>query len=249
MKISIITATYNSSATIDGCIASVNKQTYQNIEHIIIDGDSSDKTLEVVRNTPSRITHIISEPDKGIYDAMNKGIAIATGDIIGILNSDDFLASDDILELISKSFEKENCDAIFGNLDFVASNDTARIIRKWKSSSFEKGSFAKGWHSPHPTFYVKREIYEKYGTFDISLNVSADFEIMLRFLERYKIKAHYLDRIIVKMRYGGESTGSLRKILRGNFNIKKAFKKNGIKVSPFYPFIRLIPKLKEFIIK
>lgn len=249
MKISIITATYNSSATIASCIASVNEQSYRNIEHIIIDGSSSDNTLEIVRNTPNRITKIISEPDQGIYDAMNKGIVAATGDIIGILNSDDFLASADILELIAKTFEQENCDAIFGNLDFVAPNNTEKVIRKWKSSTFKNGSFAKGWHSPHPTFYVKREIYQKYGTFDISLKVSADFEIMLRFLERYKIKAHYLDRIIVKMRYGGESTGSLRKILRGNYNIKKAFKKNDIKVSPFYPFIRLIPKLKEFIIR
>lgn len=249
MKISIITATYNSASSISACIASINNQTYQNIEHIIIDGSSTDNTIDIANNTPSRITKIVSEQDKGIYDAMNKGIALATGDIIGILNSDDFLASDDILELIAKTFEQENCDAIFGNLDFVASNNTEKVVRKWKSSSFETGSFAKGWHSPHPTFYVRREIYEKYGTFDISLNVSADFEIMLRFLERYKIKAYYLDRIIVKMRYGGESTGSLRKILRGNLNIKKAFKKNKIKVSPFYPFIRLIPKLKEFIIK
>lgn len=249
MRISIITATYNSAASIKNCLTSVNIQTFQNIEHIIIDGSSTDNTLEIIKNTPNRIIKIISEQDLGIYDAMNKGIKLATGDIIGILNSDDFLASDDILELIAKTFEKEKCDALFGNLDFVASNDPIKIVRRWKSSPFEQGSFAKGWHSPHPTFYVKREIYEKYGLFDISLNVSADFEIMLRFLERYKIKAHYLDRIIVKMRYGGESTGSLRKIIRGNRNIIKAFKKNGIKVSPFYPFIRLIPKLKEFIIK
>lgn len=249
MKISIITATFNSASSIAECIHSVNTQSFKNIEHIIIDGSSTDHTLEIIKNTPSRITKIVSEPDKGIYDAMNKGIAWANGDIIGILNSDDFLASDDILELIAQTFEKENCDAVFGNLDFVAPNNTEKVIRKWKSSPFKEGSFAKGWHSPHPTFYVRREVYEKYGTFDISLNVSSDFEIMLRFLERHKIKAHYLDRIIVKMRYGGESTGSLRKIIRGNRNIIKAFKKNGIKVSPFYPFIRLIPKLKEFIIK
>jgi glycosyltransferase involved in cell wall biosynthesis len=180
---------------------------------------------------------------------MNKGISMATGDIIGILNSDDFLATDNILELIAHTFEHEGCDAIFGNLDFVASNDINKIVRRWKSSPFKQGSFSKGWHSPHPTFYVKREIYNKYGMFDISLNVSADFEIMLRFIERYKISTHYLDNVIIKMRYGGESTGSLRKIIRGNRNIIKAFEKNGIKVSPFYPFLRLIPKFKEFIIK
>lgn len=249
MRISIITATYNSTPTIAGCLASVYQQTYKNIEHIIIDGASTDNTLEIIKNTPSRITKIISEPDLGIYDAMNKGIKLATGDIIGILNSDDFLASDDILELIAQTFEKEKCDAIFGNLDFVASNDPIKVIRRWKSSPFEQGSFAKGWHSPHPTFYVKREVYEKFGNFDITLDVSADFEIMLRFIERYKIETHYLDRVIVKMRYGGESTGSIRKIIRGNRNIIKAFKKNGIKVSPFYPFIRIVPKLKQFISK
>lgn len=249
MRISIITATYNSAASIKDCLSSVNIQTFQNIEHIIIDGASTDNTLEIIKSTPNRITKIISEPDRGIYDAMNKGIAIATGDIIGILNSDDFLASEDILELIAKTFEQNKGDAIFGNLDFVASNNTEKVIRKWKSTPFKQGSFAKGWHSPHPTFYVRREIYEKYGMFDVSLNVSADFEIMLRFIERYKIKTHYLDRVIVKMRYGGESTGSIRKIIRGNRNIIKAFKKNGIKVSPFYPFIRLVPKLKEFTIK
>lgn len=249
MKISIITATYNSASSITGCITSVNNQTYLDIEHIIIDGFSTDNTIEKVTNTPNKIVKIVSEPDHGIYDAMNKGISMASGDIIGILNSDDFLASHDILELIAKAFEQEKCDAIFGNLDFVASSSTDKVIRKWKSSPFEQGSFAKGWHLPHPTFYVKREIYEKYGTFDISLNVSADFEIMLRFLELYKIKVYYLDRTIVKMRYGGESTGSLKKIIEGNKNIMKAFKKNGIKVSPFYTINRLASKLKQFIKK
>lgn len=249
MKISIITATFNSAKFLTDCITSVNKQTYQNIEHIIIDGVSSDNTLDIIRNTPNRIAKIISEPDKGIYDAMNKGIKLATGDIIGILNSDDFLASENILELIAETFRQEKCDAIFGNLDFVASNDTNKVIRKWKSSPFVKGSFTKGWHPPHPTFYAKREIYEKYGLFDISLNVSADFEIMLRFIEKHRIKTHYLDRVMVKMRYGGESTGSIQKIIKGNRNIMKAFKKNGIKVSTFYPFTRLLPKLKEFVSK
>ncbi len=246
MKISIITATYNSAHSILDCLSSVNNQTFQNIEHIIIDGISTDNTLEIIRNTPNRITKIISEPDFGIYDAMNKGIKLATGDIIGILNSDDFLASEDILELIAHTFEKEKCDAIFGNLDFVASNDSKRIIRKWKSSNYHAGSFQKGWHPPHPTFYVSREVYEKFGNFDISLNVSADFEIMLRFIEKNNINISFLDETIVKMRYGGESTGSLMKIIKGNRNILKAFKKNGIEVSPFYPFIRLIPKFKQF---
>ena len=249
MKITLITATYNSSQTISDCIVSVNNQTYQNIEHIIIDGSSKDKTIDIINSLHNRVEKLISKPDNGIYDAMNKGIALATGDIIGILNSDDFLASDNILEKIAKTFENEKCDAIFGNLDFVASNDPFKVIRKWKSSPFEYGSFAKGWHCPHPTFYVKNDIYKKYGSFDISLDVSADFELMLRFIEKYKIKTYYLNDTIVKMRYGGESTGSLKKIIKGNLNIMRAFKKNEIKVSRFYPLIRFLQKLKQFISK
>lgn len=249
MKISIITVSFNSAATIVDCINSVNKQTHNKIEHIIIDGDSKDNTIELINSIQNRVSTIISEPDKGIYDAMNKGIALATGDIIGILNSDDFLASPYVLENIIQTFEKENCDAVYGNLDFVSSDNSNKIIRHWKSSPFKKGSFAKGWHPPHPTFYVKRKIYEKYGMFDTSLNVSADFELMLRFIEKHQIKVHYIDETIVKMRYGGESTGSLAKIFMGNSNIIKAFKKNGIKVSPLYPLIRLLPKLKQFLIK
>jgi len=220
-----------------------------NIEHIIIDGASSDNTIQEIKNTSNRISKIISEPDRGIYDAMNKGIALATGDIIGILNSDDFLASNEVISKIVEKFENEKCDAVYGDLDFVASNDPNKIVRQWKSSPYVKGSFRKGWHPSHPTFYVKREIYEKFGNFDISLNVSADFELMLRFIEKNQIKVHYLNETIVKMRYGGESTGSFKKIIEGNRNIMKAFKKNNIPVSPFYPIIRLLPKLKQFFIK
>ena len=249
MIFSIITATYNSAAHIADCIASVNKQNYSNVEHIIIDGDSKDSTLEIIKSVPNRITKIISELDNGIYDAMNKGIILAKGDIIGILNSDDFYASNDILEMICKKFEATGCDAFYGNLDFVDSKDTKKVIRHWKSSPYISGSFKKGWHPPHPTFFIKREIYERYGLFDTSLNVSADFELMLRFIEKHKIKVEYLNETIVKMRYGGESTGSLKKIIEGNRNVMKAFRKNGIKISPFYPAIRLIPKIKQFILK
>lgn len=249
MKVSIITATFNSSSTIADCLASVNNQTYPNIEHIIIDGSSTDNTVNIIKSIANRVKKIISEPDKGIYDAMNKGIALANGDIIGILNSDDLLASNDIIEKIVKTFEEEKCDAVFGNLDFVDSADTSRIVRRWEGTPYVNGSFKKGWHPSHPTFYVKREIYEKYGNFDISLNVSADFELMLRFIEKHQIRVFYLDGTIVKMRYGGESTGSIKKIIVGNRNIMKAFKKNDILVSPFYPVFRLLPKLRQFFIK
>jgi len=249
MKITLITATYNSEATIADCIQSVDNQTHYDLEHIIIDGRSKDNTLDIIKFMPNRVTQIISEPDHGIYDAMNKGIKLANGDIIGILNSDDFYASNNILAKIVKTFKTTNCDAVYGNLDFVATADTTKIIRHWKSSPFIPGSFTKGWHPPHPTFFVKKEVYKKFGLFDTNLDVSADFELMLRFIEKNHVKVSYLDETIVKMRYGGESTGSLKKIIEGNRNILRAFKKNGIKVSPFYTVLRLIPKLKQFISK
>lgn len=248
MRISIITVTFNSSATIGECIHSVSSQTYHDIEHIIIDGASKDKTIEIINSEKNRIKKIISEPDFGIYDAMNKGIKLATGEVIGILNSDDKYASPYIITKIIDLFKETNCDAIYGNLDIVVSNshNNERIIRHWKSSKYIPGGFKKGWHPPHPTFFVKKRIYEKYGLFDISLNVSADFELMLRFIERYHIRIEYLDETIVKMRYGGESTRSFRKIIEGNLNIRKAFDNNGIKASPFYPILRFVPKVKQF---
>lgn len=246
MTISIITATYNSSAYIADCISSINEQTYQNIEHIIIDGLSQDNTLEIINKTPNKVTKIVSEHDNGLYDAMNKGITIANGDIIGILNSDDVLSSNNILSKIATTFENEQCDAIFGDLDFVSPSGTEKIIRKWKSSPFLIGSFARGWHPPHPTLYVKKDIYEKYGLFDISLNVSADFELMLRLFEKHRIRTVYINDVLVKMRYGGESTGSIKKIIQGNVNIIKAFKKNEIPISFMYPLHRLASKIKQF---
>lgn len=247
MKISIITATYNSAAHVTSCIESVNNQTYPNIEHIIVDGASKDNTVEIVKAIPNRVAKLISEPDKGIYDAMNKGIELATGDIVGILNADDFYASNTIIETIVKVFQEANVESVFGNLDFVVANDIDKVVRHWKSAPFIQGSFSKGWHPPHPTFFVKNEVYEKYGLFDTSLDVSADFELMLRMLERFKISTFFIDETIVKMRYGGESTGSLQKIITGNKNILKAFKINGVKISPFHTFKRLSKKALQFL--
>ncbi len=249
MKISIITTTYNSADTIKDTLSSVNAQSYSNIEHIIVDGSSKDKTLEIVRNYGERVSKIISEPDKGIYDAMNKGVKAATGDVVGILNSDDVYASENVITNVMRLFNDENCDGVYGNLNFVKADNLNEVVRVWKSSPYKPSSFAKGWHPPHPTFFVKKEVYDNYGLFDISLNVSADFELMLRFIEKHKIDVCFLDEVLVKMRYGGESTGSIKKIIAGNKNIIKAFKKNDLDVSYLYPIYRLLPKLKQFITK
>ena len=243
MKISIITATYNSEKTLKDTIESVLSQTYPDIEYIIIDGKSKDHTLDIVREYEPRFNgrmHWISERDKGIYDAMNKGINLASGEVVGILNSDDLLIDKTVIEDIVKTFDKQ-VEAVFSNLFFVKENDVNSVVRYWKASSYK--SFKSGWHPAHPTFYVRKSVYEKYGVFDTSFDVSADFELMLRFIEKYKIVTRYLDRYTIRMRVGGESTGSIKNIIKGNKNIFRAFHKNGIRVSPFYPIKRLTPKV------
>jgi glycosyltransferase involved in cell wall biosynthesis len=247
MKVSIITISLNSSNTIRETIESVLCQTYANIEYIIIDGKSTDGTIDIIKNYESifegRLKYI-SEPDNGLYDALNKGIKLSTGDIIGILNSDDYFIDSEVVVNIANAFETHKIDAVYGNLLFVKKYNTSMIVRKWVGSFYKNNSFKVGWHPAHPTFYVKREIYEIYGLYDTSLGVSADFELMLRFIEKYKISTYYLDRYFIKMRMGGESTGSIKKIIKGNMNILKAFKKNEISVTPFcYLLLRLVPKM------
>ena len=238
MIVSIITIAFNSAQTIRDTLTSVLSQSYSNIEYIIIDGASNDATVRIVKEYEPMFNgrlKWVSEPDKGLYDAMNKGIKMATGDVIGILNSDDLFYDSNVLRDIALAFD-ENTDALFGNLYFVKSDDVHCIVRAWKGSTYS--SFKKGWHPAHPTFYVRREVYEKYGGFDTSFDVSADFELMLRFVEKNR-----LDRYMVKMRMGGESTRNIANIIKGNRNIIRAFRKNDIQVSWAYPIYRLFPKV------
>lgn len=243
MKVSIITTAYNSGATIRQTIESVLSQDYRDIEYIIIDGASTDHTMLIVSEYGNRISCVVSEPDAGIYDAMNKGIRMATGDIIGILNSDDVYADDRVLADVVQCFESAKVDAVFAGLCFVKPDNLDAVVRIWKGSAYSSGAFRRGWHPAHPTFFVKRMVYERFGIFDLSFSVSADFELMLRLIEKHRIPTYFLDRIIVKMRMGGLSTGSLKNILKGNWNILRAFKKNGIYPSVLYPFLRIMPKV------
>ena len=250
MTISIITATFNSAATLRDTLDSILGQTYQDIESIIVDGGSKDGTLDIVREYEPRFQgrmKWISEPDKGIYDAMNKGIRMASGDVIGVLNSDDYYYDNQVLEDIANAFNQKDIDCVYGNLVFLDANNKNSVIRIWKGSLYHPGAFLKGWHPAHPTFYAKRTCFEQYGVFDLQYAVSADFELMLRLLEKEQIKNTYLDRYFVKMRWGGESTGTLRNIIRGNKNILKAFKNNGLKPSRFYLIYRFAPKIWEMI--
>jgi glycosyltransferase involved in cell wall biosynthesis len=248
MKISIITITYNSEKTLDDTIKSVLSQTYDDIEYIIVDGNSKDSTLDIVKSYGDKISKHISEKDNGIYDAMNKGLALATGDIVGILNSDDVYFDKYAIESVINKFEESGVDSVYADLYYVDEHDLNKVVRYWKSSDFKQGSFAKGWHPPHPTFFVKKEIYDRCGLFDLEMKVSADFELMIRFLERYKITTAYLQKVLVRMRTGGESNRSIKNIMTGNKSILKAFDKNGIKVNKIlYIFYRFVPKVIQMI--
>ncbi|MDP1842551.1 MAG: glycosyltransferase family 2 protein [Sediminibacterium sp.] len=246
MKVSIITATYNSSNTIVDTLDSIKNQSYSNIEHIIIDGASNDNTIEIVKSkAPQSAIH--SEKDQGIYDAMNKGIAIAKGDIIGILNSDDFYASHDIIEKVVQLFEKENCDAVYGDLIYVDGVDLSKIKRHWKAGPYHKNHFLYGWMPPHPTFFVRRAVYEQYGGFNLNLFTAADYELMLRFLYRYGIKVAYLQEVMVKMRTGGASNQSIGNRLLANKGDRLAWKINGLTPYWFTLFAKPIRKISQFI--
>lgn len=246
LKISIITATYNSSSTIADCITSVNEQTYPHIEHIIVDGLSKDNTLEIIKDIPNRVERIISERDKGIYDAMNKGIKVANGDIIGTLNSDDTLFDSVAIEKIARFFlHNPEIDCMYGNLVFV--NESKQIQRRWKSRPFEPGSFARSWTPAHPTFYCKREIFEKFGLYKTDYKIAADVEFMLKVLEVEKVKSSYLNEVLVSMALGGVSTSGLKSTITITKELKRAFKENGLKLNLLkYLFFKAL-KIKEYL--
>ena len=246
MKISIITATYNSAKTLRDTLDSILGQTYKDIESIIVDGASTDDTMSIVRQYEPRFggrMRWVSEPDRGIYDAMNKGLQMATGDVIGVLNSDDFYYDERVVEDIAATFSQKDVDCVYGNLVYINEDNKTSVLRIWKSRQYQCGDFLKGWHPAHPTFYAKRSCYEKHGGFNLNYAVSADFELMLRFIEKGQIRNAYVDRYFVKMRMGGESTGSIRNIITGNRNILRALRDNGFKPSRYYLVRRLIPKL------
>ena len=246
MKVSIVTGTFNSQEFIGDCVASINSQIYADIDHIIIDGASSDDTVNKIENTPNRVSYLISEKDNGIYDAMNKGLKLASGDILGILNSDDFYNSNDIIQKVTQAFQDPNIDIVFGDLYYVNQQNPDKVVRKWCSGPFYKGAFKKGWHPAHPSFFVRKRIYETHGYFDLDFKLAADFELMLRFLEKHQLNSSYLDVPMVRMRLGGATNKSWSNIAKGNKECIAAFKKNGIKAPSLYPVYRLLPKIKQF---
>lgn len=248
MKISLITVTYNSCKTLSDTLQSVLNQTYSEIEYIIVDGASKDSTVSIIKEYEPKFQgrmRWISETDKGLYDAMNKGFRMATGEVIGIINSDDLLAEPTVIEKVIQCFEEHpDTDAVYADLYYVSQTDTSKIVRHWISG--KQRSFRYGWHPAHPTFYVKKVVYDKYGLFDLEFRFAADFELMLRLIEKHSIKLTYLKEPLVRMRLGGTTSKNLSNIKKGNLECIQAFKKNDLSVSWMYPLFRLLPKLKQY---
>ncbi|CAM3474998.1 glycosyltransferase family 2 protein [Aequorivita lipolytica] len=230
MKVSIITATYNSAQTINNCMDSVLGQTYKNIEYVVIDGNSKDRTVEIIKARAAEHLNIkwVSEADKGIYDALNKGIEMATGEIIGFVHSDDYLAGPEIISEIVKIFEEGDTDGVYGDLEYVNKEDTMRVIRSWKSRNFHPKLLKKGWMPAHPTLFLKKEVYQKHGSFDLKFKIAADYDFMLRVLRDPSLKFSYVPKVITKMRVGGASNRSLKNMYQKSREDFTVIKSNGI---------------------
>lgn len=249
LKISVITAVYNAVKSVEDAILSVVSQTYPCVEHVIIDGASTDGTLEVIRKHSSRISKLISEPDKGIYDAMNKGIALATGDVIGLLNADDMYEDSEVLARVAQAMSNQKADACYGDLIYVDPLDKERVVRYWKSRPYEHGLFEKGWMPAHPTFFVRSEVYERYGKFDLNFQIQSDFELTMRFMAVHKIKAVYIPKVLVKMRMGGVTNNSVSNVIRGNLEAYRACKKHGLRVTPLFFARKIGSRIPQFFVK
>jgi glycosyltransferase len=246
VTISLITPTLNNAETIIDTLESVKNQSYPNIEHIIIDGGSKDDTLSIIKQFP-HVKILISEYDKGIYDAMNKGLSKATGDIIGILNADDFYVHNNVIQSIVDIFNKEKCDTLYADLVVVDKNDDAKIVRYWKSGKFNTRKMLYGWTPPHPTFFARRQVYQKYGYFRPEFQISGDYELMLRFLFKNKVSAFYLPETIIKMRAGGRSSMNLKNRILANKEDRLAWRVNDIKPKLFTTTLKPLRKLIQFV--
>ena len=244
MKLSLVTVVYN-DRRVGRALASILAQRHDaQLEVIVVDGGSTDGTLEILQRFLPHITTLISEPDDGIYDAMNKGIAHATGDVVGMLNADDVYQDANVLQDVVSAFQEPQVEACYGDLVHVDGEN--KIVRYWRSGECRRSKFYFGWMPPHPTFFVRRHLYCRYGAFDTSLQMSADYELMLRFILKNRVKPYYVDRVLVRMTIGGKSNRSVSNIIQGNYEAYRAWQRNGLALGYLVPFLKPAQKLFQF---
>jgi len=246
MKVTIITVTYNSEKYIRDCIESVMNQQYHDIEHILIDNLSTDQTLPIIQEYQGKVARVVSEQDKGMYDAINKGMQMATGDIIGILNSDDMLASSDVIGCIVQCFEDFNVDSLYGDLVYVDQSNTRKVLRYWKGFPYKRYRFNYGWMPAHPTFYFRRDLLKDLGGYESHYFTAADYEFMARYLYKHRISARYLPKLIVKMSVGGQSNRNIGSRLRANRRDYLAMKMNNIPFPHIASILKPLIKLRQY---
>jgi glycosyltransferase involved in cell wall biosynthesis len=246
LKVNIITVCLNNAGTIEDTIISVQSQIYPSLEYIIIDGASTDGTIRVIEKYKTGVNKFISEKDEGIYFAINKGIKLAKGDIIGILHGDDFYVSNDIITKVVHAFETSGADCVYGDLQYVERNDPEKIVRHWIAGPYKKGLFLKGWMPPHPAFFIKKNCIEKYGNYNTSLYLASDYEFMLRMIHKHGIKTHYIPEVLAKMKTGGASNKSIINRIKNNLEDRRAWKINNIRPNIFTLIVKPISKIGQF---
>jgi glycosyltransferase involved in cell wall biosynthesis len=243
-RISIITVSYNSAKTIKDTIDSVLSQDFPEIEFIIVDGHSNDGTQEIVKSYGDKISKFVSEKDKGIYDAFNKGIRLATGDIIGFIGSDDFYPNASVIKKVAESFKKNHTDSLYGDIQYI--NEESKIVRYWKAGKYKTSKFVLGWMPPHLSFYLKRDIYQKFGLYKDNFLIAGDYELMLRMLYKHKITTQYLPEVLVTMRIGGASTKNINNRIIANMEDRQAWVSNGLKPKFYTLFLKPLLKIPQF---
>ena len=249
MKVSIITVVYNGAEHIRDCIDSVLSQTHPDIEYIIVDGKSTDGTVEIVRSYGTKVARFISEPDKGLYHAMNKGIGLATGDVIGLLNADDFYRHNGVIANMVALFGRTKSDAVYGDMLYVDRTNVQKLKRYWRSGWYENNAFLWGWMPGHLSFFAKRNLYMQYGLFRLDMKSAADYELLLRFIHKNKAKLSYMNEVTIVMRGGGVSNSSLKNRLRANRDDRLAWELNGMKPYFFTLWLKPLRKLRQYISK
>lgn len=249
MKVTIITVCLNAAATIRDTIDSVLAQDYPDIEYLVVDGASTDGTMDIVRGFGGRITRVVSERDRGMYDSMNKGLRMASGDVVGFLHSDDMLGSPTIISEIVAAFRETDAECVFGDIDIVHPRDRDRVLRRWRAGPHRRGALPRGWYPPHPTLYIRRSVLDEVGPFDERYRIAADMDHMLRLFEVRGVRSHYLPRVVVHMRAGGLSNKSVRNIWRANVETWRSLRRHGFRVGPWFIGLKILRKVPQLFVR